>query len=83
MESEPLREKLPKDLPPYAMISILLAAIALIISVGAGFLAWVTFSEQLQIRRDFTKLQNDQKQTTMQYEYWLNQVRTLQKAPTK
>ena len=66
---------LEKRIEPAVAASLLIATIALVGAVGVARWSWLLLDEQTNLRRDFVKLQNDQQQTYIQYEFWLNQLK--------
>ncbi len=62
------------DLPPVVAASIIISAVALMLSAGVLRWSWLLVDEQIRIRKDVMELQNTQEQVNIQYEYWLGKL---------
>lgn len=62
------------DIPPMIAVAVVASAMALFVSCGVMRWSWLLLDEQIRMRNEFMGLKNDQEQTKIQYEYWLNKL---------
>lgn len=64
------KRKSAKEVSLEMIIAILCSVLALVISVGTVRWSWLLLNEQIQIRKDFMKMQNDVVQMQMTFDAW-------------
>ena len=62
------------------MAAIVISTISLVLAAGVARWSWLMLDEQIQLRKDFEKLKNDQAQTQIQYEFWLQKLQKEREA---
>jgi hypothetical protein len=62
------------DVHPLVAAALIVSALALFVSCGVMRWSWLLLDEQIRIRIEVMDLKNDQEQTKIQYEYWLNKL---------
>jgi len=64
------KKKTDMDLPRETVIAVALSAVALIVSVGCMRWSYLLMDEQIQLRTEFSELQNAQDQLKIQFDHW-------------
>jgi hypothetical protein len=64
-----------KQIDPAAAWALIVSAVALMASLGVARWSWLLLDEQVQLRKDFIELKNEQEQSNIQYEYWLGKLK--------
>ncbi|KPJ85208.1 hypothetical protein AMJ57_03945 [Parcubacteria bacterium SG8_24] len=68
------RRKDRAKIPCWGVATIVLALLSLIGSVAAARWSWLTVEEQISLRREMNRLQEQQEQVHIQYEFWLQRL---------
>ena len=70
----PFFKKNEEKIPTSTVAAILVACLSLILSFGVIRWSWLLLDEQIQLRKDFMELKEEQAQVNIQYEFWLKKI---------
>ena len=62
------------EIPTATVAAVLIAVVALAVSIGVARWSWLILDEQIKLRQDFIDLKTSQEQLNTQFDFWDKKV---------